>query len=203
MKLVPESLNEKLVLPIKIGDTILMGRFKNKKVKIKRFGKDEHGVPTINGKKALTFRYYKPTKKDKEEMKANKINEVKSSFWSLSDKEIQDLLVTALEGGSNYWYFLDRDAAQIYSKYGGAKGTTPVVDRIFLAIKAGESIPIRDTEDEEEILGYINTASIKKGTKLFQQEYPQNYVNVKKEEYDVEDADIWFQLVVLGELTFG
>jgi hypothetical protein len=201
MKLVSESLDEKLVLPIKVGDTVLMGKWKNKKIKIKRFGKDEHGVPTINGKKALTFRYYKPTKKDKEEMKAKKINETKSSFWSISDEDINDLLVTAFEGGSNYWYYLGHDAGEIYRKY-GTRGT-PTVDRIFLAVQAGESIPIRDAEDENEILGYINTASIKKGTRLFKEQYPNNYSNLKLEEYDVEDADIWLQLVVLGELTFG
>jgi hypothetical protein len=38
------------------GDTVLMGKFKNKKVVVKDIGKDDHGMPTINGKKAATFR---------------------------------------------------------------------------------------------------------------------------------------------------
>ena len=38
------------------GDTVLMGKFKNKKVQIKSIGKDDHGMPTINGKQATTFR---------------------------------------------------------------------------------------------------------------------------------------------------
>jgi hypothetical protein len=38
------------------GDTVLMGKFKNKKVVVKDFGKDDHGMPTINGKVATTFR---------------------------------------------------------------------------------------------------------------------------------------------------
>ena len=50
------SLKENIVLPVKVGDTILTGRFKNKKVKVKTIGKDEHGMPTINGKKVVTFR---------------------------------------------------------------------------------------------------------------------------------------------------
>ena len=36
------SLKESITLPVKVGDTILMGRFKNKKVVIKSIGKDEH-----------------------------------------------------------------------------------------------------------------------------------------------------------------
>lgn len=48
--------NEDITIPVDIGDTVLMGRFKNKKVKVKSIDKDEHGMPTINGKKAVTFR---------------------------------------------------------------------------------------------------------------------------------------------------
>ena len=53
------SLQEAIQLPVEIGDTILTGRFKNKKVVVKSIGKDEHGMPTINGKKVVTFRLMK------------------------------------------------------------------------------------------------------------------------------------------------
>ena len=51
-----ESMNEDITMDVNIGDTVLMGKFKNKKVVVKSIGKDEHGMPTINGKKATTFR---------------------------------------------------------------------------------------------------------------------------------------------------
>ena len=51
-----EILKEEIKLDVKVGDTILMGKFKNKKVVVKSIGKDEYGMPTINGKKAVTFR---------------------------------------------------------------------------------------------------------------------------------------------------
>jgi tRNA nucleotidyltransferase/poly(A) polymerase len=53
------SLNENIVLPIKVGDTIMTGRFKNKKTVVKSIGKDEHGMPTINGRKVVNFRMVK------------------------------------------------------------------------------------------------------------------------------------------------
>ena len=56
---------EKICVPVKVGDTVLMGKFKNKKTVIKKIGKDKHGMPTINGKKATTFRLSKEKKKDK------------------------------------------------------------------------------------------------------------------------------------------
>jgi len=38
------------------GDIVLMGKFKNKKIQVKDIGTDDHGMPTINGKQATTFR---------------------------------------------------------------------------------------------------------------------------------------------------
>jgi len=52
-------MKENINIPVKVGDTILTGRFKNKKVVIKSIGEDEHGMPTINGKKVVTFRLLK------------------------------------------------------------------------------------------------------------------------------------------------
>ena len=43
-------------IDVKVGDIILTGRFKNKKVTVKTTGYDEHGMPTINGKPVCTFR---------------------------------------------------------------------------------------------------------------------------------------------------
>jgi hypothetical protein len=42
-----------------VGDTILMGRFKNKKVLVKTISHDEHGMPLVNGNPICTFRYQK------------------------------------------------------------------------------------------------------------------------------------------------
>ena len=42
-------------IPIKVGDTILTGRFRNKPVKVKEIGIDEMGQPTINGNPILKF----------------------------------------------------------------------------------------------------------------------------------------------------
>ena len=53
------TIEEDIKLPVNIGDTILTGRFKNKKTIIKTIGKDEHGMPTINGRKVVNFRIVK------------------------------------------------------------------------------------------------------------------------------------------------
>ena len=57
------KLNEDIIIDVEVGDTIMMGRFKNSPTVVKSIGKDEHGMPTINGKKVVTFR--KATEKNK------------------------------------------------------------------------------------------------------------------------------------------
>ena len=56
---VGNTLKEDINLPVNVGDTILTGRFKNKKTIVKTIGKDEHGMPTINGRKVVNFRILK------------------------------------------------------------------------------------------------------------------------------------------------
>lgn len=60
-------------LPIEIGDTIRVGRFKNKRIVVKEIGLDDYGLPTINGKGILKIRIEKLM--PKKEIKENKMNE--------------------------------------------------------------------------------------------------------------------------------
>ncbi len=54
-----DILNEKITIDVEVGDTILTGRFKNKKTKVNSIETDQHGMPTINGRKVTTFRTMK------------------------------------------------------------------------------------------------------------------------------------------------
>ena len=51
-----------IYVPLKIGDIIYTGRFKNKKTTVKTIGKDEYGMPTVNGKRVVNFRLEPPKK---------------------------------------------------------------------------------------------------------------------------------------------
>ena len=48
--------NEDITMDVDKGDTVFMGKYKNKPVKVTDIGTDDHNMPTINGKKAATFR---------------------------------------------------------------------------------------------------------------------------------------------------
>ena len=67
---------EDINIDVDKGDTVLMGKFKNKKVVVKDIGKDDYGMPTINGKKAATFRL---GDKGQNIFKKDEIDEMKST----------------------------------------------------------------------------------------------------------------------------
>jgi hypothetical protein len=51
--------NEMINIDIKVGDTLLGGRFKNKKIVVKKISKNKKGDITINDKPLLKFRLTK------------------------------------------------------------------------------------------------------------------------------------------------
>jgi len=51
-----KQFNEDIKIPIKVGDIVLGGKFKNKKIKVKSIGKNEKGDITINNRPLLKFR---------------------------------------------------------------------------------------------------------------------------------------------------
>ena len=63
----------KIKLDINIGDVLLAGRYKNKRIVVKKIGKDDLGQPTINGDPILKFRIEKHLPDDKKSKKTDKI----------------------------------------------------------------------------------------------------------------------------------
>jgi hypothetical protein len=71
--------NEVITIDVDKGDTVLMGKFKNKRTTVKDIGTDDHGMPTINGKKAATFRI--PRGEEEKPNPQSVFNEVGSNDW--------------------------------------------------------------------------------------------------------------------------
>lgn len=66
-------------LDINKGDTILVGRFKNKRIEVKEIGVDEHGGPTVNGKSILKIRIEK-LMKSKEKKESISLSEIAKNY---------------------------------------------------------------------------------------------------------------------------
>jgi hypothetical protein len=88
------QLSEGVDLPIEIGDTVRMGKFKNKKVVVKSIDWNEKGDLLINGRPALKFRIEKKAEVEEgypnvEDMKKIKKRVNKARSKSESSKEYQ------------------------------------------------------------------------------------------------------------------
>jgi len=84
-----DILNEKITIDVEIGDTILTGKFKNKKTKVASIGTDDHGMPIINGRKATTFRMMKKVDENKEDIKT--IHKI-LTMYGRSAKKASDMI---------------------------------------------------------------------------------------------------------------
>jgi len=122
----------------------------------------------------------------------------------IASTHIEDIIVTALEGGSNYWYQLGKMPTDLPSK------GQPLAIRITEYVMKGGVIPIydyeeSDGEDEGEWtkLGDISRKSISNGITKCMQNKGRAIGNIMSGRYDANDADIVFQYIVMGEIVFG
>lgn len=120
----------------------------------------------------------------------------------ISSQTRLDLLTAALHGGSNYWYFLSKEADSIAKRH-ELNEKEPFVDSLWKAIETGEEIPIHDVENEINLLGKISLKSIEEGEELMLSKLPEHFANIIRDNWDAETADVWFQLAVMKDLVYG
>ena len=133
---------------------------------------------------------------------------------TLTKKSVDDTLTTAIEGGSYYWCQMnpnDIETAENWLetqiKEGILKRDKSVhykfLDAMFQGYKG--SIALVDSEDYDEILGYLTMKDIKRGLKQVAKERPDIF-SQHFPEYNNGDslsADVIFQYIVLGEIVYG
>lgn len=121
----------------------------------------------------------------------------------LTAYDVYNMLVGALEGGSNYWYYISENMTKhIYKKTEDMNGE-PYVDRMLMAIQRGLKVKIRDGENPGDVLGTLTAESWAKGEKLIMEKQREHFADIVGERDDATTADVYFQFAVMGELVFG
>lgn len=122
----------------------------------------------------------------------------------ISRQVLEDIFVTALEGGSNYWYYLSDEATKLI-RDAVPKSEDPYLSTAILkAIEKGIEVPINDAEDEEEVLGTISLKTMQERLqKLSRSGNGGALMAHIKEEGDAETADVVLQYLAFGEIVFG
>lgn len=123
------------------------------------------------------------------------------------DRDIlENVFVTAIEGGSNHWCYLGDEAIDIIRR------VIPKDDDKFLStallsavLDHGAVVPVNDAENEDDVLGYLNRDTFKERLEslMANEDYSWSLMNEILESGDSLSSDIVFQYLVMGEAIFG
>ena len=119
----------------------------------------------------------------------------------IDEKRIAGLLCSAFEGGSNYWYQIERFI------------TPPAVtvrsdeDRVYrhldYPLNDGGALEIANTEDPSLGVKTLDRASIERGLALMGTKYPQHMADFLQENDDATTGDVFLQCCLYGEILLG
>lgn len=126
-----------------------------------------------------------------------------SGLKVLTAYEIENLMVSAMEGGSNYWYEIKDESYDAIKEATKDMNGEAFVIRMLVAIQRGVSVKVHDCNDEDELLGTITQESWAKAEDLMIKEQRPHLGDVLNENDDATTGDVFFQLAVMGEVKFG
>jgi len=120
----------------------------------------------------------------------------------VSLEHFEEIIVSALEGGSNYWYDLNID--EFRKDLLGESGE-PLSSRIAKSLFENPNFEMNvyDVEDDSEVLGTVTQSSMLKALGVAKQDYSHHYHDLMEGVGDADTTDILFQLAVMGEIVFG
>jgi len=119
--------------------------------------------------------------------------------FNINFRHFEDIIVTAMEGGSNYWYHIDD-----FIPYIDGDNKEPATIRLskHLFNNPLYKLEICDKYDLL-VLGTLTQASILKAIELASKEYLDVFHDLLEGTGDAGTADILFQLAVMGKVIFG
>ena len=123
----------------------------------------------------------------------------------LNREVLEDIFVTAIEGGSNYWYFLSEDAVKRIRQVVRKSDEPYIAVAILKAVlDHGVAIPINDVENEEDIVGWISIETMQQRLQdLYNSDNRWAIERHINEEGDADSADVVFQYLAMGEAVYG
>ena len=119
---------------------------------------------------------------------------------------LEDIFVTALEGGSNYWYFLPPQSIRAI-RNAVPKSEDPYLSTAILKaiLDHDVKIAINDAENEEDVVGVITRGTMQARLQLLADSKENKWALERhmRENGDAGSADIVFQYIAMGEVVYG
>lgn len=133
---------------------------------------------------------------------------------SIEPGRAYDLLVSALEGGSNYWYMLEsikEPAPGATSHYkdtlwdkdrAGAKGPG-YLHTIEIPFQDGGALIFSDMEGDETKRYTLDYPAIVRGLEIMAEKYPRHWADFVGENDDATTGDVFLQCALFGDVIYG
>jgi hypothetical protein len=119
---------------------------------------------------------------------------------------LENVCVTALEGGSNYWYYLSEGAVRLI-RNAVPKNEDPYLSTAILKaiLDHDVEVPISDAENEDDVLGYISKKTIQERIQKLSKDDSSKWALEReiRGEGDADSSDVVFQYLAMGEVVFG
>lgn len=113
----------------------------------------------------------------------------------LTANDIDDIIVTAFEGGVNYWCAITRNAL-----FDDKPDMTPVSTWITHCLLEGKTLSMKDREDDESEEITLTLDMVVKGIALNAEKRPHD---ADLDNADAATADCIIQYAVFGKIVYG
>lgn len=120
--------------------------------------------------------------------------------------KIANLICSAFEGGSNYWYEITEFVKPTAITFMVDQDIDPEAKpyaHIDYPLNEGGAVMVRDTEDEDSEPKRLDLDSIQKGLKIMAKKYPRHMNDLLNDNDDAETGDVFLQCCLFGEVIFG
>ena len=123
----------------------------------------------------------------------------------ISRQTMEDIFVTAIEGGSNYWYYLSTAAvAKVRAVVPKIEEPTISVALFRAVFDHDVEVPINDYENNKIVLGILGKKMIQaRLQKMIDDGYIDFILNEEEGSGDADSSDTIFQYMTMGSIVFS
>jgi hypothetical protein len=124
---------------------------------------------------------------------------------SIDRDTLENIFVTALEGGSNYWYYLPHESIlairEAVPKSVDAYLSTAILKAI---LDHDVDVQICDAEDEDDVVGLISKSTMQERLQTMWNSPNRSILQAEIDgEGDADSSDVVFQYIAMGEVIYG
>lgn len=119
----------------------------------------------------------------------------KTIEMNLEKDQIESLLVSAFEGGSNYWYRIEK-------RVNPKDKNKDCYETVF----NGDGLIVSDINGAnrgESVRKVLNNLTVQSGLQTMAKKYPWHFVNVVSDNADAETGDVFLQCCLFEEIIYG